>query len=97
MKSERARLTLDDLMDAREIAALKRTYGSFPRQHCPLTVGSQHLEYWEEKLWHDRRGEVVLALQRASQEVLLHTKVFYPRGARRCPRPCAAKLTRRPA
>ena len=85
MKDEGKRSTLDDLIDAQEIAALRQTYGSFAHQHCPLLVGPAHLEYWEGKLLHDRRGEVVLVVQRASQEVLLHTKAFYPPGVYRLP------------
>jgi 8-oxo-dGTP pyrophosphatase MutT (NUDIX family) len=85
MRDDRERLRLEDLIDPQEMAALKRTHGSFSQQHCPLTVGPEHLEYWGEKLYHDRRGEVVLVVHRASQEVLLHTKVFYPPGIYRLP------------
>ena len=44
-----------------------------------------HFELWEEKVLSDRRGEVVLVVQRADQEVLLHTKIFYPPGVYRLP------------
>lgn len=83
MKDEGRRLTLDDLIDSQEITALERTYGPFPRQHCPLAVGPGHLEYWEEKVLRDRRGEVALVVQRSSREVLLHTKMVYPPGVYR--------------
>jgi 8-oxo-dGTP pyrophosphatase MutT (NUDIX family) len=78
-------LTLNDLADWQEIAALEQTYGPFPRQHYRLKVRRQHFEYWGEKVLYDRRGEVVLVVQRVSKEVLLHTKVFYPPGIYRLP------------
>lgn len=73
-------MTLDDLIDSQEILALEQTYGSFPRQHSRLAVGTMHLDLWQERVLHDRRGEVVAVAQRATQEVLLHTKVSYPSG-----------------
>ena len=85
MKDEGRRLTLDDLIDSQEITALERTHGPFPQQHHSLAVGPEHLEYWEGKILRERRGEVVLVVQRASQEELLHTKVFYPPGIYRLP------------
>jgi ADP-ribose pyrophosphatase YjhB (NUDIX family) len=78
-------MTLDDLIDAQEIVALEQTYGPFARQHCRLAVGGLHLEYWGEKVLRDRRGEVVLVIQRDSGEVLLHTKTLYPPGVYRLP------------
>ena len=84
MENEGGGLTPDDLIDPQEIAALEQTYGPFPHQYYSLTVGPVHLEFWEKAL-HDRRGEVVLVVQRASQEVLLHTKTFYPSGTYRLP------------
>ncbi len=78
-------MTLDDLVDAREIVALERTYGLFPRQHYRLAVGVAHLDFWREKVLHERRGEVALVIQRTWQEVLLHTKTFYPPGVYRLP------------
>lgn len=78
-------MTLDDLIDPQEIVALEQTYGPFPRRHHHLAVGPAHLEYWGGKVLRDRRGEVVLVVQRASQEVLLHTKVFYPPRVYRLP------------
>jgi len=80
MKDEGRRLTLDDLIDCQEITALERTHGPFPQQHHSLAVGPEHLEYWVGNILRERRGEVVLVVQRASQEVLLHTKTVYPPG-----------------
>jgi len=78
-------MTLDDLIDAQEMVALEQTYGPFPRQHCRLAVRGSHLEYWGQKVLRDRRGEVVLVIQRDSGEVLLHTKTLYPPGVYRLP------------
>jgi len=85
MGHQERRFTMDDLVDPQEIAALEHAFGPFPRQHYGLRVGSAHLEYWAAKILHDRRGEVVLAVQRATKEVLIHTKVFYPPGVYRLP------------
>lgn len=76
-------MTIDDLIDPQEITALDQTYGPFPRQHHRLAVGPAHLEFWEEKVLSNRCGEVVMVAQRASQEVLLHTKTSYPPGVYR--------------
>jgi len=78
-------MILDNLIDPKEMITLEQTFGSFPRQHCRLAMGPVHLELWEEKVLSDRRGEVVLVVQRADQEVLLHTKIFYPPGIYRLP------------
>lgn len=78
-------MTLDDLIDAREMAALEQAYGPFPRQHHRQAVGKIHLYFWGESILPERRGEVVLVIQRTSQEILLHTKSFYPPGVYRLP------------
>jgi ADP-ribose pyrophosphatase YjhB (NUDIX family) len=78
-------MTLDDLVNAREIVALEQTYGPFPQQHHRLAVGTVHLDFWREQVLRERRGEVVLVIQRTSLEVLLHTKMFYPPGVYRLP------------
>jgi 8-oxo-dGTP pyrophosphatase MutT (NUDIX family) len=78
-------MRLEDLIDEGEIAALRRTYGPFPQRHHRLAVGSEHVDFWGEKVLQDRRGEVVLVVQRATREVLLHTKTFYPPGVYRLP------------
>jgi len=73
-------MILDDLLNSGEIVELERLYGSFPRRHHRLAVGSEHIEWWADKVLNDRRGEVVLAVQGNSGEVLLHTKSSYPPG-----------------
>jgi ADP-ribose pyrophosphatase YjhB (NUDIX family) len=85
MKPRERRFAMDDLVDPQEIAALGRAFGPFPRQHYGLRVRSAYLESWAGKILHDRRGEVVLVVQCATGEVLLHTKVFYPPGIYRLP------------
>lgn len=78
-------MKVDDLLDTKEIADLAQAYGPFPRRHQRLAVGEAHLDFWEEKVLRDRRGEVVPVIQRTAQEVLLHTKTIYPKGVYRLP------------
>lgn len=78
-------MILEDLVDEQEIAELGLAYGPFPRWHHRLAVGAEHVTFWGEKVLRDRRGEVVLAVQRATGELLLHTKTFYPPGVYRLP------------
>jgi 8-oxo-dGTP pyrophosphatase MutT (NUDIX family) len=79
--------TLDDLIDEAEVSQLAAAYG--PTERRQMSVGMQFatFENWWERLVKksNRRGEVVLAIQRPDGQVLLHTKRFYPPGTYRLP------------
>jgi 8-oxo-dGTP pyrophosphatase MutT (NUDIX family) len=79
--------TLADLIDEAEISQLLTEYGPGQRWRVALEVSVQSFGDWFEKLVSkaNRRGEVVLAIQRPDGKTLLHTKRFYPKGIFRLP------------
>ncbi len=76
-----------DLIDESEIAQLFAKYGPGRRRRVTVEVSARSFEGWLEKMTKhpNRRGEVVLAIQRPDGQVLLHTKRFYPKGVFRLP------------
>lgn len=78
---------LGELIDEVEVAWLASRYGPSQRLHVSITMAETEFTYWWQKLvqQRNRRGEVVLAIQRADGSVLLHTKSFYPAGLYRLP------------
>lgn len=78
---------LGELIDEVEVAWLASRYGPSQRLHVSITMAETEFTYWWQKLvqQRNRRGEVVLAIQRADGNVLLHTKSFYPTGLYRLP------------
>lgn len=73
---------LSDLIDEVEVAWLMSRYGPSRRLHVSIAMAETEFTYWWQKLVEqcNRRGEVVLAIQRADGNVLVHTKSFYPAG-----------------
>jgi 8-oxo-dGTP pyrophosphatase MutT (NUDIX family) len=78
---------LSELIDETEVAWLMSRYGPSRRLHISVTMNEAEFAYWWQKLvqQRNRRGEVVLAIQRTDGNVLLHTKSFYPAGLYRLP------------
>lgn len=76
--------TLADLIDEAEVDALSRCHGRGTVEREAVTVEMYPKEFadWRDAVMvkRNRRGEVVLVLQRPDGQVLLHTKAFYPRG-----------------
>jgi len=69
-----------------ELEELERAFGPFSRQAVALEVGPRSDEFWHPmRSRKDRRGEVVLVIQPAPGQVLVHTKTFYPAGIYRLP------------
>lgn len=68
-----------------ELRALEETFGPFRREAVDLTVGPESDAFWHPMRAKNRRGEVVLVLQPAPGQVLVHTKAFYPPGIYRLP------------
>lgn len=64
-----------------ELEALTAEFGPQPHHHGALTGEG----WWEEvrRSLAQRRGEVLLVVQRPGGEVLVHTKRFYPPGTYR--------------
>jgi 8-oxo-dGTP pyrophosphatase MutT (NUDIX family) len=79
--------TLADLIDEAEISGLNADYGPGERRRVTLDVSAENFDNWLRKLVNspNRRGEVVLAIQRPDRQTLLHTKRFYPEGVYRLP------------
>jgi len=79
--------TLADLIDESEVARLMADYGPGPRWQTRIEMADAHFDFWWTKIVvkGNRRGEIVLALQRPDARVLLHTKPFYPSGIYRLP------------
>lgn len=78
---------LEDLIDEAEVLQLFADYGPGERRRVTREVSGQYFDEWWERLVlsANRRGEVVLAIQRPDGKVLLHTKPFYPEGVFRLP------------
>jgi len=76
---------ISGLVDEKEIKELAKQYGSFERWRYTLRMGEREFSYWRDRIARDRRGEVVLIIQRPGGRVILHTKDFYPAGTYRLP------------
>lgn len=79
--------TLADLIDEVEVAQLSSNYGPSQRRRVTLELLPAAFDHWWEILVRrpNRRGEVVLAIQRPDGQTLLHTKDAYPAGIYRLP------------
>ncbi len=79
--------SLADLIDEDEVSRLLARYGPGQRRQIDRDVATDFFEEWWERLVvrSNRRGEVVLVIQRPDGKVLLHTKPFYPEGVFRLP------------
>ena len=83
--------TLADLIDEVEISQLNADYGPGDHRRVALEMSAllAHVSFddWLQKMVTspNRRGEVVLAIQRPDGRTLLHTKRFYPEGIHRLP------------
>lgn len=79
--------TLADLISEVEISELNADYGPGERRQVALEVSAQTFDDWLRKMVTkaNRRGEVVLVIQRPDGQTLLHTKQFYPEGVYRLP------------
>ncbi|GAB4527849.1 MAG: NUDIX hydrolase [Anaerolineae bacterium] len=79
--------TLADLIDEAEVSQLNAEYGPGERRGVALEVSALSFDGWLGKMATspNRRGEVVLAIQRPDGQTLLHTKRFYPEGVYRLP------------
>jgi ADP-ribose pyrophosphatase YjhB (NUDIX family) len=72
------------LVDENEIRALAARYGEPLRWTRIIAASGKWNPWWAPKL-DQRRGEVVLAITRPNDRVLVHTKRFYPPGIFRLP------------
>ena len=79
--------TLAELIDEVEVSELKADYGPGERRRVVLEMSAPSFDDWLGKMVTspNRRGEVVLAIQRPDGRTLLHTKRFYPEGVYRLP------------
>jgi 8-oxo-dGTP pyrophosphatase MutT (NUDIX family) len=79
--------TLADLVDEAEVSQLQADYGPGERRRVALEVSALSFDDWLRKMVTspNRRGEVVLVIQRPDGRTLLHTKRFYPEGGYRLP------------
>ena len=79
--------TLAELIDEVEISELNADYGPGERRRVALEMSAPSFDDWLGKMVTspNRRGEVVLAIQRPDGRTLLHTKRFYPEGVYRLP------------
>ena len=79
--------SLADLIDEAEVTRLMSEYGPGQRWQLTVAMGETSFAFWWRKVVKkaNRRGEVVLAIQRPDGKVLLHTKRFYPPGLFRLP------------
>ena len=71
------------IVDEDQVAKLTRKYGPIDREHHTLHVSAESEKWWRDVRAKGRQSEVILALQRPGNQVLLHTKTFYPPGVYR--------------
>lgn len=76
---------LTELIDEAEIESLGRAFGPVRRLDVAVDMTPDTFEEWWKAVVRkpNRRGEVVLAVQRPDRQVLLHTKAQYPVGTYR--------------
>lgn len=67
------------MIDEAEVAALGVAYGQPQRVQCQLQIGPELFQTRFNRL-DNRRGEVVLALERPAGTLLLHSKTHYEAG-----------------
>lgn len=79
--------SLADLVDEAEVADLFARFGPGDRRELVIDMTPNTFAEWWEALVErpNRRGEVVLVMQRPNRHVLLHTKVDYPPMTYRLP------------
>ncbi|MBN1178860.1 MAG: NUDIX hydrolase [Anaerolineae bacterium] len=70
---------------ARQRAALAARFGALPHVHHDLPADSGFFEDMAQAVKRERMGEVILLLRRSGDQVLLHTKTFYPQDVYRLP------------
>jgi 8-oxo-dGTP pyrophosphatase MutT (NUDIX family) len=70
-------------VDEAQVAKLTREYGPIEREHHVLHVSAESEKWWRDVRAKGRQSEVILALRRPGDRVLLHTKTFYPLGVYR--------------
>lgn len=77
--------SLNELIDEAEIAHLAQAFGPARRMDVAVDMTPDTFEEWWKAVVGkpNRRGEVVLAVQRPDRRVLLHTKAQYPTGTYR--------------
>ena len=69
-----------NLYDSHEFPEQARYY------HCALNFGKSQFQRWQQKInTKGLRGEIAVAVTDPDQQILLHTKSFYPKGAFRIP------------
>ncbi len=69
------------LVDPLELVALEAGR-SVPREHVEIEMADAEFAHWHAaiSLERERRGEVLLVVERTDGQVLLHTKEIYPVG-----------------
>jgi len=72
-------LTGKNQIDAGECHDLQKQFGSYQCYYCNIQFNQNHFDYWKEIIKKkNRRGEVVLVIRNHMNQILLHTKSFYP-------------------
>ncbi len=76
-----------NLLDAKELKSLEQHFGRLDIRHIVLEPNETYFDQWKLKIRErqERRGEIVLVARNRNNEVLLHTKPFYPNGIYRLP------------
>lgn len=68
-----------------DVNGFENAEDTFPIYYTVLEFNDRHFNFVKQRVVnkHDRRGEVVMAVENSSDEVLLHTKPHYPNGVYR--------------
>jgi len=91
-----SQITIQDVLSSKlhepylykdEIRQLQDKFGNFNCYYAVLKYGQDHWQYWQYIYQNkkDRRGEIAVNIQNKKNEVLLHTKPFYPDDSYRIP------------
>lgn len=66
-------------VSADELYDLQKQFGLYPCYIYDICFHQEHFEYWKDTIEKKkRRGEVALVIRNQSNQILLHTKSYYP-------------------
>jgi len=77
----------EEFLPSGEILDLHEKYGPIDFFRCDLDIRKEYFESWRQILYvrKNRRAEVALHVENKNNEILLHTKTFYPPKIYRIP------------
>jgi len=74
-----------DQLEPDELKQFRQRFGKFPIHYAILDYGKDQFEHWRyiRTYKKNRRGEIAIDVRNSQNEILLHTKTFYPNNSYR--------------